>query len=60
MRLRDQLSRYARDAESTTDSPERSLARRVLRTVTAGASERVDDPQYLQFLQQFGRGGRQQ
>jgi hypothetical protein len=60
MRLRDQLSRYARDAESTTDSPERSLARRVLRTVTAGASERVDDAQYLQFLQQFGRGGRQQ
>lgn len=60
MRLRDQLSRYARDAESPTDSSERSLARRVLRTVTAGASERVDDPQYLQFLQQFGRGGRQQ
>jgi hypothetical protein len=33
---RDQLTRNARDADSAADSPERSLARRVLRTVTMG------------------------
>jgi dienelactone hydrolase len=56
MRLRDQLSRYARTASSEVDSPERSQARRVLRTVTAGASERVDDPQYLRILDEVRRG----
>ena len=59
VRLRNQLTRCARDADSPADSPERSLARRVLRSVTMGANERVDDPQYLQLLQSIGRGARQ-
>lgn len=59
-RLRDQLSRYARTANGTIDSPERSQARRVLRTAIAGASERVDDPRYLQFLDELRRGLRDQ
>jgi predicted esterase len=57
-RLRDQLSRYKRAAESETDSPERSQARRVLRSVTFGAADRVEDPQYLRLLQEIAPGGR--
>jgi dienelactone hydrolase len=57
-RLRDQLLRYKRAAESTTDSPERSQARRVLRSVTFGAADRVEDPQYLRLLQEIGPGVR--
>jgi dienelactone hydrolase len=56
IRLRDQLSRYARTASGEVDSPERSQARRVLRVVTSGASERVDNPQYLQLLEELRRG----
>jgi len=57
-RLRDQLTRLARAAEASTESPERSQARRVLRTVTMGASERVDDPPYLRLLQELGQSSR--
>ena len=57
-RLRDQLLRYKRVAESETDSPERSQARRLLRSVTFGASERVEDPQYLRLLQEINPGVR--
>jgi hypothetical protein len=57
-RLRDQLLRYKRAADSTTDSPERSQARRVLRSVTMGAGDRVEDPQYLRLLQEIGQGAR--
>jgi dienelactone hydrolase len=57
-RLRDQLLRYKRAADATADSPERSQARRVLRTVTMGAAERVDDPQYQRWLQEIGEGAR--
>src|SRR5207247_10565568 len=56
IRLRDQLSRYARTASGEVDSPERSQARRVLRVVASGASERVDNPQYLQLLEELRRG----
>jgi dienelactone hydrolase len=56
IRLRDQLSRYARTASGEVDTPERSQARRVLRVVTAGGSERVDDPQYLRLLEELRRG----
>jgi dienelactone hydrolase len=52
-RLRDQLARYARLADAATESPERSQARRILRTVTGGAAERVDDPEYRRLLEQF-------
>ena len=58
-RLRDQLLRYARAADASVESDERSRARRVLRLVTMGADERVDDPQYLRLLQEIGRRGRQ-
>jgi len=52
-RLRDQLLRYKRVAESETDSPERSQARRLLRSVTFGAVDRVEDSQYLRLLQEI-------
>jgi pimeloyl-ACP methyl ester carboxylesterase len=60
--LRDSLSRCARQANATTDSPERRRARRVLRTITMGAAERVQDVEYLKLLEQYrqpgsGRGG---
>ena len=56
-RLRDQLTRYARLADAAAESPERSQARRVLRTVTGGAAERVDDPDYRRLLEQLARRG---
>jgi len=61
-RLRDALSRSARQANAETDSPERRRARRILRTITMGARERVQDAEYLKLLEQYrppgsGRGG---
>ncbi len=61
-RLRDVLSRSARQANAETDSPERRRARRILRTITMGARERVQDGEYLKLLEQYrqpgsGRGG---
>jgi dienelactone hydrolase len=58
-RLRDQLLRYERAAGAASDSAERSQARRVLRTVTMGADERVDDPQYLRLIQEIRQRARQ-
>ncbi|PYR59852.1 MAG: hypothetical protein DMF91_13720 [Acidobacteria bacterium] len=60
--LRDALSRCARQANASADSPERRRARRVLRTITMGAAERVQDVEYLKLLEQYrqpgsGRGG---
>ena len=59
IRLRALLTRYARLADAATESAERSQARRVLRNVTAGAGERVDDPDYRKLLEQFGGRSRQ-
>ena len=61
-RLRDALSRSARQANAESDSPERRRARRILRTITMGARERVQDGEYLKLLEQYrqpgsGRGG---
>jgi hypothetical protein len=53
MVLRDRLSRLAKKAAAQEDSPERSQARRVLRTITAGAAGRVQDREYLQLVNQF-------
>lgn len=50
VRLREHLTQLATRAAAEEDSPERSRARRVLRTVTAGASERVSDPEYRAIL----------
>jgi hypothetical protein len=58
MQLRDRLSKMARAANAADDSPARSQARRALRAITAGASERVQDPEYRSLLQQYGQRGR--
>jgi hypothetical protein len=51
--LRGVLSRLSKQANATADSPERSRARRLLRVITGGASERVKDPDYLKMLQEY-------
>jgi hypothetical protein len=61
-RLRDVLLRFSRQANATADSSERRRARRLLRTITGGAVERVTDSEYLKLLEQYrqpgsGRGG---
>jgi len=53
IRLRALLTRYAQAAASPTESAERSQARRVMRAVTAGAAERVDDRDYRALLEQL-------
>jgi hypothetical protein len=52
-RLRDWLSRTARQANAAADSPERRRARRVMRSITMGAADRVQDAEYLKLLQQY-------
>ena len=56
--LRDRLSKLAHKARADADTPDRSQARRVLRSVTAGASERVQDREYLTLLEQYRLQGR--
>jgi hypothetical protein len=58
MQLRDRLSKMSGAANAADDSPARSQARRALRAITAGASERVQDPEYRSLLQQYGPRGR--
>jgi poly(3-hydroxybutyrate) depolymerase len=53
LRLRDQLTRLARTAGAVAESPERSQARRMLRAITSGARERVDDPQYQKLIEEI-------
>ena len=53
MTLRDRLSRLAKKASAPDESPDRSQARRVLRAITAGASGRVQDLEYLKMLNAF-------
>jgi hypothetical protein len=57
-RLRDRLSRLAKDAAAEQDSPQRNQARRMLRAITAGASERVQDPDYRKLLAELAPRGR--
>jgi predicted esterase len=54
--LRDRLSKLSRTAASEADTPERSQARRVLRSITTGASGRVQDREYLTLLEQYRLG----
>jgi predicted esterase len=59
--LRSRLAQLSKSANAADDSPERRQARRVLRTITVGAGERVRDPDYLKLLDQYrlpgsGRG----
>jgi hypothetical protein len=58
LRLQDRLKKIASAANAATDSPERSRARRVLRSITAGAAERVQDREYHALLEQYGMRGR--
>jgi hypothetical protein len=58
MNLRDRLSTLARKAAAAAETPERSQARRVLRSVTAGASSRVQDREYLKMLDEYRQPGR--
>ena len=52
-RLRDALQRLARQANADTDSADRRRARRLLRTITSGISERGLDPEYRKLLEQY-------
>jgi pimeloyl-ACP methyl ester carboxylesterase len=56
--LRDRLSKLSRKAAGEADTPERSQARRVLRSITAGAPGRVQDRDYLTLLEQYRLPGR--
>jgi len=58
-RLREELTRYAGLAAAETDSPERSQARRLLRTISGAAAERVDDADYRALLDRLAPRGRQ-
>jgi hypothetical protein len=56
--LRGRLSELAKRAAAPDESPQRSQARRVLRSITAGASGRVQDREYMQLLNELGMRGR--
>jgi len=56
--LRDRLSKLSRRASDAADTPDRSQARRMLRAITFGASERVRDREYLELVAQFRPPGR--
>jgi poly(3-hydroxybutyrate) depolymerase len=58
VQLRSELAKLARAAGAAEETPERSRARRVLRAVTLGAGERVQDPQYRALLEQYRPAGR--
>jgi hypothetical protein len=58
MTLRARLSKLSRAAAGADETPERSQARRVLRSITAGASDRVRDQEYLALLEQYRLTGR--
>jgi dienelactone hydrolase len=58
IQLRNRLSKIAGAANAPSESAERSQARRVLRAITAGADERVQDREYRALLEQYGRRGR--
>jgi hypothetical protein len=51
-RVRSLLLGLHRKAQAADDTPERRMARRVLRVVTGGARERTTDPEYLKVIEQ--------
>jgi hypothetical protein len=64
LRIREKLTQPHKRATQPDDSPERQQARRVIRAITSGASERLQDAEYLRLLDSFrlpgtgrGRGG---
>jgi hypothetical protein len=58
LRLRGELAKLSRAANTAEDTPARSRARRLLRMIAAGASERVDDRDYRAMLDQYRLPGR--
>ena len=58
MTLRDRLSTLSRTASADADTPERRQARRLLRSVAAGAAARVEDRDYLAVVEQYRLPGR--
>ena len=58
MTLRDRLSTLSRTAAAEADTAGRRQARRVLRSITAGAPGRVQDREYLALLEQYRLPGR--
>ena len=54
-RLRGMLETWSREADSTTASPERSQARRLLGAIAAGAAQRVKDEEYRRLVEQYRR-----
>ena len=54
-RLKGRLSQWARQAESATESAERSRARRLLGAVLSGAGGRVSDVEYRKLIEQYRR-----
>ena len=52
MTLRDRLSTLSRKASAEADAPQRRQARRLLRSMIAGAG-RVQDREYLELLEQY-------
>ena len=58
MSLRGRLASLAQKARDERDSPERSQARRVLRSMTSGAATRTHDREYLALLDEYGIRGR--
>src|SRR5438270_13537284 len=53
LRLRGELSKLSRAANVAEESAARSQARRILRVITAGAAERVQDQEYRALLDQY-------
>ena len=51
--LRDRLNRLARQAKAPEDSPDRRMARRVLRGMMAGNFDRAKDPEYRKLLEEL-------
>ena len=58
MTLRDRLSKLSRTATDEHDTATRSQARRVLRSIAAGATGRVQDRDYLALLEKYRLQGR--
>ncbi|MEO8076908.1 MAG: hypothetical protein ABI818_11290, partial [Acidobacteriota bacterium] len=54
IQLRDRLAKMSRAAAAEGDSAERARARRLLRAITAGAAERIQDREYRTVLEQYG------
>jgi len=58
LRLRHEFEKLSRTANAEQDSSARARARRLLRMITAGAGERVQDAEYRAILDQYRLPGR--